>query len=279
MSLQEIHPVLITRNAALTIRRSLASLADFPRVVVYDNGSTDDTLEICRSFPNVRLERGEFFGFGPTYNHAAALAEGDWVLSVHADEYLDNELVTGLAAADLSDPLTVHLVERRDLFLGKDVRRGGWGRARLPRLYNRTTCHFDEAPVHERLLLPPGARQRQLPGLLWHDAVTDVDEFLRRISQYSELRRRVDGKVHSAPAILGRAWWAFFRSYVLQLGVLEGWRGMVIAWSNATGAFFRHMKRHADREVERERRGGPNRVWADAPVGGDQRGADPSPPG
>jgi hypothetical protein len=52
--------------------------------------------------------------------------------------------------------------------------------------------------------------------------------------------------------ILLRAGWAFFRTYVLQLGALEGWRGMVIAMSNANGTFFRHMKRYVDARVARE---------------------------
>jgi glycosyltransferase involved in cell wall biosynthesis len=253
MSLRDIHPVLITRNAAATIERALGSLGDFPSVVVYDNGSTDDTIALCRRFSNVRVETGEFFGFGPTYNHAAGLADGDWVLSVHADEQLSPELVRLMDALDLSDPMTAYTVDRRNLFLGRDVRRGGWGRDHPPRLYHREKFRFNDAPVHENLILPEGARLVHLRGRLWHDAVTDVDEFLRRISYYSELRRKRQGKVHPAPVILLRAFWAFFRSYILQLGILAGWRGMVIAWSNATGTFFRHMKRHADRAVARER--------------------------
>lgn len=255
MSLRDIHPVLITRNAAATIDRALASLREFPAVVVYDNGSTDDTIERCHRYPNVRVETGEFFGFGPTYNHAAGLAGGDWVLSVHADEELSAELVRSMDALVLDDPMTAFTVDRRNLFLGRDVRRGGWGRDHPPRLYHRVNFRFNDAPVHENLMLPEGSRLTRLRGELWHDAVTDVDEFLRRISYYSELRRKRAGRVHPAPVILLRAWWAFFRSYILQLGILAGWRGMVIAWSNATGTFFRHMKRHADHAVARERTG------------------------
>jgi glycosyltransferase involved in cell wall biosynthesis len=254
MSLRDIHPYLITRDAAATIDTVLTSLADFPSVVVYDNGSTDDTIERCRRYPNVRVETGPFYGFGPTYNHAAGLADGDWVLSVHADEELSRGLVASLAALEPGDPNTVYTVDRHNLFLGRDVRRGGWGRDYPPRLYHRRVCRFNDAPVHENLILPAGVRTVRLAGPLWHQAVTDIDQFLKRISYYSELRRRREARIHPAPVILLRAFWAFFRSYGLQLGVLEGWRGMVIAWSNATGTFFRHMKRHADRELERERR-------------------------
>ena len=96
MSVRDIYPVLITRDAAATIERTLESLAGFPEVVVYDNGSTDATIERCRRFANVRVETGDFFGYGKTKNHAVSLARGDWVLSIDADEYVGETLLAEL---------------------------------------------------------------------------------------------------------------------------------------------------------------------------------------
>src|SRR5262245_35909816 len=96
MSTDEIYPVLITRDAAATIERTLHSLAEFPEVVVYDNGSTDGTIGLCRQFPNVKVVTGTFSGYGRTKNHAVSLARGDWVLSIDADEYLSEALLTEL---------------------------------------------------------------------------------------------------------------------------------------------------------------------------------------
>jgi glycosyltransferase involved in cell wall biosynthesis len=252
MSHSDIHPVLIVRNAERTIEKTLASLRAFPEVTIYDNGSTDRTLELCRAFANTRIHTGEFFGFGPTYNHAAELAPGDWVLSIHADEQLSEELVASLASVDLSNPAVAYAFERHNVFMGKDVRHAGWGKHWMIRLYNRRTCKFDDAPVHEKLLLGAGTQVVRLSGIMWHDAVTDLDQFLQKVSYYSELRRKRRAKVHPPVVILIRAWWAFVRTYFLQLGVLEGWRGMVIAVSNANGTFFRHMKRYADSAVAAE---------------------------
>ncbi len=84
--LSELSAVIITRNAAATLARTLDSLEALGEVVVYDNGSTDETLEIARRYANVSLHQGEFFGFGPTKRHAVSLARNDWVLSLDADE-------------------------------------------------------------------------------------------------------------------------------------------------------------------------------------------------
>jgi glycosyltransferase involved in cell wall biosynthesis len=164
MSTAEIYPVLITRDAASTIEHTLRSLATFPEVIVYDNGSTDDTVERCRRFPNVKVVQGEFFGYGPTKNHAVSLARGDWVLSIDADEYLSEALLTELRELKLDDPSVAYDIERHNLVLGKDVQRGGVGNNWLVRLFNRRRCRFTDAAVHEKVMVPPDCRTVRLRG-------------------------------------------------------------------------------------------------------------------
>jgi len=149
MSLAAIHPVIIVRDAGATIGTALASLESFPEVVVFDNGSSDATQQICAGFGNVKLIQGSFSGFGPTKNHAASLASGDWILSIDADEYLSDELVRSLDLADLADARRAYLVERHNLFMGRHVKRGGWGNDWLIRLYHRGQHRFTDAMVHE----------------------------------------------------------------------------------------------------------------------------------
>jgi glycosyltransferase involved in cell wall biosynthesis len=246
MSLQDIHPVLITRDAAATIERTLESLSAFGEVVVYDNGSTDETLKLCARHANVKVATGPFLGFGPSKNHAASLANGDWILSIDADEYVGDDLLETLRRLDLGDGHIAYAVERHNLFMGKHVRRGGWGNDWLVRIYHRGYCRFDDARVHEKVSVPAGVRVARVSGALWHQAVTDIDQFLHKISFYSELRRGPAARRHSPLVTFLRAGWAFFRSYVLQLGFLEGWRGLVIANCAAQGTFFKHMKRYVD---------------------------------
>ena len=253
MSLDQITPVLITRDAQATIERTLESLIDFAEVVVYDNGSTDDTCAICARFDNVRLHVGEFMGFGPTKAHAVALAHNDWVLSIDADEYLGRSLRSSLRELDVSDARVAYAVKRHNLFMGKLVRRGGWGDNWLVRLFNRQHCQFNDAVVHEKVAVPEDVKTVRVDGALWHQAVTDIDQFLVKISRYSELEIRRSPRVYGPLATSMRAAWAFFRSYVLRAGVLEGWRGLVIAVSDAVGCFFKHMKRYVNKVAAAER--------------------------
>lgn len=238
---------MITRDAAATLAESLGSLVAFTEVLVFDNGSTDDTADIARRFDNVRLVQGEFTGFGPTKNRAAGLASNDWVFVLDSDEIAGETLIDSLRRADLDDPARVYFVERHNFFMGERVRHGGWGDDWLPRLYHRGRHRHSDALVHEKVVLDSDSREARLTGALRHLAVRELGQFLSKVNRYSELRSRERRRLHGPLAIFLRAGWAFFRTYVLRLGFLDGWRGLVIAWSNANGVFFKYMKPYAER--------------------------------
>lgn len=247
-----ISAVIITRDAEATLPDCLRSLAPLAEVVVYDNGSVDRTREIAGGFPNVRLHTGPFLGFGPTKNHAAALASNSWVLSIDGDEALSPELIDSLRGIDLADPSVVYAVWRHNYMLGRRVRYSGWGRDWLPRLYHRDTARLSDALVHENLTWGAGVIVRRLNGPLRHDAVRQLGEMLTKVNRYSEIRRQSHPTSLPPALILLRSWWAFWRTYLLQGGWLDGWRGVAIAWSNANGVFYKYMKRYADQARRRE---------------------------
>lgn len=251
--INHISVVIITRNAAATLAAALESTRAFSNVVVWDNGSTDETRAIVARYANAAWHEGTFVGFGPSKNAAVACASNDWVLSLDADERVSAELVVALEAWPTDNPMLVGEVLRENWFMGRPVRRGGWGNDYLIRLFHRASHQFDAAIVHEKVALSDASRVQRLPARIRHDAVTDISQFLQKIDRYSELRREAGGKTYSMPVILIKSGFAFFRSYVLQLGMLAGWRGVVIAWSNANGVFYKYAKILADRRTQRDR--------------------------
>ena len=248
-----ISAVLISRDAEANIADTLEALADFPEVVLYDNGSEDRTVEIARKFSNVVVHEGEFFGYGPTKNHAASLATNDWILSVDCDEQVTPELLRSIRAIDWENASVVYGILRVNFFRGKRIRFSGWGNDWLLRLYNKKVTGLTDAAVHENVLPPPGGAIKRLDGELIHDAVREIGDFLVKIGRYSELRRTENRPVYSPGTIFVRSVWAFLRTYFFQLGILDGWRGLVIAVCEANGVFFKYMMPYADRVVEKEK--------------------------
>ncbi|MEM1262764.1 MAG: glycosyltransferase family 2 protein [Pseudomonadota bacterium] len=246
MASPPISAVIIAANAGSVITPCLESLAFLPDVVVYLNNSTDATRSICARYDNARVIDGEFTGFGPTKNSAAAEARNDWVLSIDTDESVDAELAAALTALDLSNPNRAYEVIRCNRFHGKHVAVGGWGNDRLVRLYNRASARFNDKAVHEKIVFDDGVTIQALPGRLWHEAVIEIDQFLVKISRYSTLaaKSKPGGPLcHPAFALL-RSQFAFFKSYVLQRGFTAGYRGLVIAFASSVGTFFRYSKRY-----------------------------------
>ena len=105
-----ISAVVLAKNNEATIQNTLKALSQFEDVVVYDNGSTDSTIQIAKTFANVHLIQGEFNGFGWTKNRAASFTKNDWVLVVDSEEVVDDALFRVLKSKKL-DLQTVLMID------------------------------------------------------------------------------------------------------------------------------------------------------------------------
>ena len=76
---------ILTKNAASTLQKTLDSTLAFPEVLVLDNGSTDETFVISQKYPNVKIFKSPFLGFGPLRNKAALLAQNEWIFALDSD--------------------------------------------------------------------------------------------------------------------------------------------------------------------------------------------------
>ena len=240
----QISAVIIARNASQTIETTLASLASFSEVVLVDTGSTDDTIERSKAFPNVVIFEEPFIGFGPTKNLAVQKASFDWVLSVDADESLDDELVGAVLDFDFSLESNVGVIHRRNFFLEKEIKHGGWGGDRLVRLFNRKETSFSDRMVHESVLLKNDSNQINVRGALNHNAISSIDQYLNKVNAYSTLKNQTHKKKVNLVFIFLLVAFKFINVYFFKLGLLDGWRGAVIAFGNAVGVFFKHIKRY-----------------------------------
>ena len=94
--IEDITPLVITYNEAANIARTLDRLTWAQRIVVIDSGSTDETLEIVRSYPQAEVIHRPFDDFASQCNFGIAQVSTPWVLSLDADYELSDELVTEL---------------------------------------------------------------------------------------------------------------------------------------------------------------------------------------
>ena len=146
--------VVITRNEAPVIDRCLSSISWADEIIVVDSGSTDATVAICRNH-NAKLEiTSDWPGFGPQKNRALRLARCDWVLSLDADEWVDEKLRSEIQRALANiDSNVAFAIPRRSSYCGRWMQHSGWWPDRVIRLFSRKSGKFSDDLVHEKILI------------------------------------------------------------------------------------------------------------------------------
>jgi glycosyltransferase involved in cell wall biosynthesis len=234
--------IIITRNEAANIGDCLDSLAFCDERIVVDSGSSDGTLLIAKE-KGARVAFHDWKGFGPHKNHALSLAQGDWVLSVDADERVTPELAQAIRTAIETNDADGYEMPRRSTFCGREMRHSGWFPDRVLRLFRRGKARFSDDLVHERVICDGKVARLKAP--LLHYPVTRLEDAIRRMDGYSTLGAEkivASGKPVSFFTGIAHGVFAFLRIYVLRLGFLDGTAGFLLAVANAEGTYYRYMK-------------------------------------
>jgi glycosyltransferase involved in cell wall biosynthesis len=223
--------IVITKNEEAAIERcirSAAAIAD--EIVLVDSGSTDRTVEIARRLGARVLEPKDWPGYGPQKQRALDAATGDWVLSLDADEWIEDDLVREIEAV-LKDPsANSYRMPRRNRFCGKIVRHGGWWPDHVLRLFRRDRARFSDDPVHERVIAEGDTGTLKHP--IEHNTIVSLDDAQGKIDRYARLAAQAlfeSGRTSSGIGAKLRGIAAFVRSYLLQLGFLDGVTGYRVA--------------------------------------------------
>ncbi|QKF72673.1 glycosyltransferase, family 2 [Aliarcobacter faecis] len=242
MLIKHISVVIIVKNSEFTIKRTLDSLVSFEEVLVYDNGSTDNTMQIAKKFSNVNLIQGEFKGFGWTKNKAASYSKNDWVMIIDSDEVVNNNLLEYLKAKKL-DNNTVYRLNSNGFYKDIRVKYCGWTLT-VKRLYNKNITSFnDKDEVHEHIL-SDGLKEEVLEGSINHYSYHSISEFIIKADRYSSLFAKNNaGKKSSSPIkAFFNALYSFFRTYILKQGFRDGYVGLIIAFSHMVTNFYKYIK-------------------------------------
>ncbi|MER3499354.1 MAG: glycosyltransferase family 2 protein [Chitinophagaceae bacterium] len=243
--MQQLSVVIVCKNEADIIDKTLQSLQGLTDdIVVYDNGSTDGTLEKLKAY-NLNVHQGCWEGFGKTKRKAIALAKYDWILAIDADEVLSEKLKNNLLSLLLTDENTIYEAGYDLYFKNKLIRFGEWAGETFTPLFNRKVVNWDDAIVHEKLLIPQGVKTKKLSGKILHYSIRDIEKYIHKRTYYARLcadkyflQGRRAGFFHRYFA----AAFVFIKYYFFKLGFLDGWEGFFCAKVTSYYTFIKYAR-------------------------------------
>lgn len=241
----KISVCILVKNAQDTIKECLESLQGFDEIILLDNQSSDDTLKIANEFKNkfgnLRIYSSEFIGFGPLKNLAISYASNDWIFSIDSDEVLELSALKELENLELN-PNNIYAMPRKNLYKGEWIKACGWHPDFVLRLFNKTKTKFNSNFVHESLEVG-NLNVVKLKNGLRHYAYDNISVLIDKMQKYSTLwakQNRCKSSTMASAVLHGG--WKFIRDYFFKSGFMYGYKGFVISFCNALGAFFKYAK-------------------------------------
>lgn len=247
--MDKLSVTIITRNEERNLERclnALNGLAD--EVVVVDSYSTDATVEICRRY-GCRVVQREFRGFGAQRQYATGLTSNTYVLSLDADEVIDEQLRGAIMAMKREGfAHRVYSVEVINYFCGCPVRHSGLEPTRYVRLFNKRYANWDLRHVSDTVSYPAGVIPEMLPGSIHHYRCASMEEFNKKENRIASLQARAlarTGGSISPVTPLMLAVWQYVKCQLIHKAWLDGSNGHAIARRRSKTVFEAYrMARH-----------------------------------
>ncbi|GIU14942.1 MULTISPECIES: glycosyltransferase family 2 protein [unclassified Shewanella] len=245
MKKHSLSVILITKNEADRVEACLKSVVDLAdEIIVLDSGSTDDTVNICQKYTS-NISITDWPGFGKQKQRALDKATCDWVLSIDADEALDEKMKLALIELLSQDEIkeTSFRLPWGVTLYGTTLKHGRSARAVL-RLFQREGARYTLDEVHETVI-PAAGDTGKLGGLLLHYTHRDYGHGLNKAAQYawlgSQKYARKGKKSKGLALALLRGLWTFFHIYFIRRGFLDGSVGFIVAMTYAQVNFNKYV--------------------------------------
>lgn len=244
--MNKLSVVIISKNEEKNIRRCLESVVFADEIILIDSQSEDSTITIAEEF-GAKIYSPEWKGYGPAKQEGVRRTTYDWILSIDADEVVSTSLKEEIVSVLNSDNiLSGYYLPRCTNFLGKWIRHSGWYPDYILRLFNKSQGNFNDAVVHEKVILKGSTGQ--LKNDLLHYSYPTLEDYFDKFNIYTtigaeELHKR--GKDASWARILIKPLAQFIKQFILKTGFLDGPEGFMISFLSSVAVMVKYTKLRA----------------------------------
>jgi glycosyltransferase involved in cell wall biosynthesis len=238
--------VIITFNEEKNIERCLLSVKEVAdEVVVLDSFSTDRTREICESH-GARFFQHQFEGHIQQKNRAITYASYPHILSLDADETLDNILIKSIAEVKKNFDKEGYYMNRLTNYCGHWVKHCGWYPDTKLRLWDSRKGHWTGINPHDKYELFNGDKNTgRLKGDILHYSYYSVKDHYKQVEYFTDIASKAyyeKGRKASAFNLIVNPLAKFVDHYLLHLGFLDGKAGFLISKISAYATWLKYKK-------------------------------------
>jgi glycosyltransferase involved in cell wall biosynthesis len=236
---------LITHNEEKDLPRTLDAvkkLAD--EIIIVDNGSTDRTVEIARSF-HAKVYTEDWKGFGAQKNSVIDKCKGKWILLIDADEEITPPLARAIQEIVTANPpqYEVYKIRFTSFCFGKKIKYGGWSNFFRVRLFLNGAGKYDDKQVHENFVTT--GKVGAIKSTINHYTYACLEEYINKFNAYSSqsaFQYWKTGKSKSIASAYVASLFHFIEMYLLKLGFLDGYEGFLLSKISAMYVLIKYAK-------------------------------------
>ena len=241
----KISVYIIAYNEEDKIRDCINSVLWADEIILADSYSTDTTSKIAEEL-GAKVINIKFNGFGDLRNKAILHCKCDWIFSLDSDERCTIEVKDEILSLIKDAKYDIYRIPRKNFFMGRWIEYSGWyPNFRQPQLFRNGMMTYSSDSVHEGYISNSSKEIGIINNYIWQFPFKDTEEIILKSNRYSSLgvqKLRDKNQTTSYLKAFMHGLWSFLKHYIFKLGFLDGGPGLVIAFGNFEGTFYRYIK-------------------------------------
>jgi len=237
----QLSVAIITKNEEENLKKLLPVLYSFvSQIVIVDCGSTDKTIEVSHQFEADVIQQ-KWLGFAKQKNFALENCKYDWLLLLDADEIPDENMIGDIRKVILNNKYGAYYLKRYTFYLGKVLNYAWQPDKQLRMVHRSSNPEWMGGVVHE--YLSANGDRGTLNGKLIHYSYKNIFHHYEKTIYYASLgadKYFSSGRKANIINLIINPLFAFINMYVIRLGILDGWRGLIASFSSMTGTFLKY---------------------------------------
>jgi glycosyltransferase involved in cell wall biosynthesis len=240
--MNKITGTIITLNAERYILRAIESLQNIcDEIIVLDSESIDSTREIA-SKSGAKVYVQAFLGDGSQKKEASKFSKNNWIFSMDADEYLENDLIEFIKKINLDDNYDSYSFRRKNFCGNEWIKAAGFYPDEVTRLYDKTKVNYDTRADHAAVV---STKKYKSSTHIIHNTYDSMEEWVDKMNFRSSMSAQQlfkDGIKPSSIRPITRSIFAFFKKLLIKGGLFQGKNGFKVALTTMFNTYLKYTK-------------------------------------